>query len=66
MLWRVPMGEALLNAIHPSLTGWINSYIMSGINLSVQRGILIGAALGAASFSLRILLGIERTYMGRG
>lgn len=66
MLWRVPMGEALLNWIHPSLTGWINSYIMSGINLSVQRGILIGAALGAASFSLRILLGIERTYMGRG
>jgi len=33
--------------------------------MSVQRGILIGAALGAASMSLRIILGIERTYMGR-
>lgn len=66
MLWRVPMGEAFLNSISPTLPEWINSYIMNGINLSVQRGILIGAALGAASFSLRILLGIERTYMGRG
>jgi len=66
MLWRVPMGEALLDSIHPDLPQWINTYVMSGINMSVQRGILLGAALGAASFSLRILLGIERTYMGRG
>lgn len=66
MLWRVPMGEALLRGINNNLPEWINTYVMSGINMSVQRGIVIGAALGAASFSLRILLGIERTYMGRG
>jgi len=66
MLWRVPMGEALLRGINTHLPEWINTYVMSGINMSVQRGIVIGAALGAASFSLRILLGIERTYMGRG
>ncbi len=66
MLWRVPMGEALLRGMSDSLPGWINTYVMNGINMSVQRGIVIGAALGAASFSLRILLGIERTYMGRG
>lgn len=66
MLWRVPMGEALLRSINDNLPSWINTYVMNGINMSVQRGIVIGAALGAASFSLRILLGIERTYMGRG
>lgn len=65
MLWRVPMGEAALAAVNENLPGWINTYIMSGVNLAVQRGIIIGAALGAATFSLRILLGIERTYMGR-
>lgn len=66
MLWRVPMGEAFLRLFSDNLPQWINSYVMNGANMSVQRGIIIGAALGAASMSLRILLGIERTYMGKG
>ncbi|MDX9859168.1 MAG: hypothetical protein RBT76_15390 [candidate division Zixibacteria bacterium] len=66
MLSRIPMGEWFLRLFHPSLPDWINIYIMNGFNLSVQRGIIIGAALGAASMSLRIILGIERTYMGKG
>ncbi|MBD3233769.1 MAG: hypothetical protein GF315_08610 [candidate division Zixibacteria bacterium] len=65
MLWRVPMGEMLLSGIHESIPEKINTYIMNGANLAVQRGILIGAALGAAAMSLRIMLGIERTYMGK-
>ena len=65
MLWRVPMGEALLKSIHHDLPQYINTYIMGGANLAVQRGIIIGAAMGAAAMSLRILLGIERTYMGK-
>ena len=65
MLWRVPMGETLLKSIHDSLPQYINTYIMGGANLAVQRGIIIGAALGAAAMSLRIMLGIERTYMGK-
>lgn len=65
MLWRIPMGELLLRGIHPGLPGIINTYIMGGVNLSVQRGIIIGAALGATAMSLRIILGIERTYMGK-
>jgi len=65
MLWRVPLGESLLLAIHPDIPGLINTYIMNGANLAVQRGIIIGAALGAAAMSLRIMLGIERTYMGK-
>ncbi len=65
MLWRVPMGEIALAYIHPDLPQAINTYIMGGINMAVQRGIIIGAALGAAAMSLRILLGIERTYLGK-
>lgn len=66
MLWRVPMGEALLNQISSEIPIWLNEYIMNGANMAVQRGIIIGAALGAASMSLRIILGIERMYMGKG
>ncbi len=66
MLWRVPMGEAFLNLFPGDIPHLLNSYIMNGANLAVQRGIIIGAALGAASMSLRIILGIERTYMGKG
>jgi hypothetical protein len=65
MLWRVPMGEAFLNMFPGKLTEILNTYVMNGINMAVQRGIIIGAALGAASMSLRIILGIERTYLGK-
>jgi hypothetical protein len=66
MLWRVPMGEAFLNLFPGNIPELINTYVMNGANLAVQRGIIIGAALGASSMSLRIILGIERTYMGKG
>ena len=66
MLWRVPMGEAFLRLFSDSLPEYINTFVMNGFNVAVQRGIIIGAALGAASMSLRIILGIERTYMGKG
>jgi hypothetical protein len=66
MLWRIPMGEAFLRLFGDNVPGYINTYVMNGANVAVQRGIVIGAALGAASMSLRIMLGIERTYMGKG
>jgi len=66
MLWRVPMGEAFLNLLPGDIPTWVNTFVMNGANMAVQRGIIIGAALGAASMSLRIILGIERTYMGKG
>jgi len=65
MFWRVPMGEAVLTWISPEIPEWINTFMMRGVNAAVQRGIIIGAALGAASMSLRILLGIERIYLGK-
>lgn len=53
-----PGGEEFL----PSLTAWL----MNVPNAAAQRGIIIGAALGAAAMSLRVLLGIERSYLGLG
>jgi len=59
MLGRIPMGQL----IYQHLPDWAN-WIMVVPSVAVQRGILIGAALGAASMSLRVVLGIERTYLG--
>jgi len=60
MLGRIPLGQLLWSSL-PGLTEWIMNYP----NLAVQRGIIIGAALGAASMSIRVILGIERTYLGK-
>lgn len=61
MLGRIPMGQY----VYEGLPAWTN-WIMTIPSVAVQRGIIIGAALGAASTSLRVLLGIERSYLGRG
>ncbi len=42
----------------------LSIWIMNIPNSAAQRGIIIGAALGAASMTLRILLGIERSWLG--
>jgi hypothetical protein len=44
----------------PKLTDWI----MDVPNLAGQRAILIGIALGVISMALRLILGVERTYLG--
>ena len=35
-------------------------------NAAAQRGILLGVILSQIAISLRIIFGIERTYMGGG
>ncbi len=44
----------------PNMAVWI----MNSPNLAGQRAIMIGIALGVISMSLRLLLGIERSYLG--
>ena len=44
----------------PNLTGWI----MQVWNTAGNRAIMIGIALGVASTSLKVLLGIDRSYLG--
>lgn len=41
-------------------------YIMKVFNTAGNRAIMIGIALGIASTSLRVLLGIDRSYLGSG
>mgnify|MGYP006278696147 CR=1 FL=1 len=58
MLGRVPIGGAISEHIP-----WLAEWIMDVPQLAAKRGIQIGAALGAVSMSLRIILGIERSYL---
>jgi hypothetical protein len=69
MLGRVPLGDVLSTGI----TGWlpepirlsaIQDWIMNGPQNAAKRAILIGAALGVMATGLRVILGIERSYLG--
>lgn len=59
MLGRVPVGEGLWSGM-PAFTEWI----MEVPNMAAKRGIMIGAALGAISTGLKMILGLERSYLG--
>jgi len=61
MMGRIPFGDMLTGGRMTPLSEWI----MNKPNAAAQRGIIIGAALGAASMSIRVILGIERTYLGK-
>jgi hypothetical protein len=68
LLGRTPLGVYVTSWIPesfsllqiPNLAIWI----MTGPNLAGQRAIMIGIALGVISMSLRLILGVERTYLG--
>lgn len=60
MLGRVPVGQIFWRDM-PGLVDWV----MQVPNMVAQRGILIGAALGAVATGLKMVFGIERSYLGR-
>jgi hypothetical protein len=64
MLGRVPIGYEIYRRFPwfplPAIADWL----MSVMNTAGQRAIMIGAALGIVSASLRMLLGLEQTYLG--
>jgi hypothetical protein len=75
MAGRVPLFELLavpFPALQPSAAaaslflGGLTEWIMNIPNGAAQSGIIIGAALGAASMAIRVILGIERGYLGLG
>lgn len=59
MLGRVPIGSMIWNKI-PLISEWI----MQVPNLAGQRAVMIGAAMGMVATSLRMIFGIERSYLG--
>lgn len=44
----------------------LTGFIMDVFNTAGNRAIMIGIALGTASVSLKILLGVDRSYLGSG
>ncbi|UCD18781.1 MAG: hypothetical protein JSU64_04970 [candidate division WOR-3 bacterium] len=61
MLGVLPLG----NKISPHLPSFAQ-WIMDVPNVAGQRGILIGVALGALATAMKIILGIERSWLGGG
>ncbi|HOV65934.1 MAG TPA: hypothetical protein PLR48_03170 [Bacillota bacterium] len=59
MLGNVPIGETIWSQF-PVIGEWL----MNIPNLAGQRGMLIGAGIGGIASGVRVLLGIERTYLG--
>ena len=68
LLGRTPLGVMLTDWVPewlsvaqiPNLAVWI----MNSPNLAGQRAIMIGISLGVIATSLRLILGVERSYLG--
>jgi len=78
-LWAHSLGPligaawaSLAGIFHGQVPAWVVGEAMSEIadwimdfpNTAGQRAIIIGAGLGAVAVSLKILLGVERSYLG--
>ncbi|MEE8417495.1 MAG: hypothetical protein V3S06_02425 [candidate division Zixibacteria bacterium] len=65
MVGRTPFGDWITGFMP---LGWqmsnLTNVIMNYLNVAGQRAIMIGISLGIVSTSLRIILGIERSYLG--
>jgi hypothetical protein len=80
MIGRVPVGDALATALESRGLIWpwvqnqyalldfpaVTSWLLSVPNQAAQRGILLGVLLSQIAIAIRIIFGIERTYMGGG
>ncbi|MEW5702919.1 MAG: hypothetical protein AB1792_11920 [Candidatus Zixiibacteriota bacterium] len=65
MLGRAPVGDSMTGFMPPGYQlSDVASWIMNYPQLAGQRAIMIGIALGVASASLRLILGLERSYLG--
>ena len=68
LLGRTFAGVWLTSWLPESLSGLkienISVYIMQVFNTAGSRAIIIGIALGIASTSLKVILGVDRSYLG--
>lgn len=64
MLGRVPIGLVATGWLpHPVQLPTLQEWIMEVPQNAAKRAILIGAALGVMATGLRVILGIERSYL---
>jgi len=76
MIGRVPVGDWLASQTVVSLGAWgerslinfpyITDWLLNIPNAAAQRGIVLGVILSQIAIAVRIIFGIERTYMGGG
>ncbi len=70
LLGRTFAGVWLTSWMPESLSGLkienMTVYIMQTFNTAGSRAIMIGISLGVASTSLKVILGIDRSYLGSG
>lgn len=62
MLGRVPIGPALFGDWTADFANWI----MAVPNAAAKRAIIVGVGLGILSLSLKMVLGVERAWLGGG
>ena len=69
MIGNAPIGDYLWNELSPvgeNIPSTARQWILDNPNLSSRRGIILGVSLGVISQSIRIIFGIERSYLGGG
>lgn len=76
MVGRVPIGDLISNAtptfqVFGNEYHWIDfeewtGWLLNVPNAAAKRGILLGVYLSQIAIAIRIIFGIERTYMGGG
>ncbi|MCD6326698.1 hypothetical protein J7M28_03980 [bacterium] len=65
MLGRAPIGDAMTSFLpEGGQMSDVANWIMAVPNTAGQRAIMMGAGLGVVATSLRVILGIERSYLG--
>jgi hypothetical protein len=67
MIGRIPFGDMLWKYMPSIIPGFtqISSWILNVPGMAAARAIGLGISIGAIATSLRIILGIERTYQGK-
>jgi hypothetical protein len=56
---RLSFGEGFLSEVQ-----WIGDWMRDNPSMAARRAILIGIGLGSLTTSLRVILGVERTWLG--
>ncbi|MDI6808728.1 MAG: hypothetical protein QME66_07080 [Candidatus Eisenbacteria bacterium] len=68
LVGRTPLGHYLTGWLPPPLQFLhipnVSNWILSFPNMAGQRAIMIGISLGIIATSLKMILGIERSYLG--
>ncbi len=68
MLGRVPLGDLIGFHVgdHYFSLASVSAWVLDYPNLAAKRGVMIGVGLGMTATAIKIILGIERTYLGKG